>query len=48
MPRKLLRQQWQIFEQAALPQNVSQVQRQEMRRAFYSGGAVMFCLITAR
>lgn len=32
-----VQQQWALFEAAVIPQSAPPVQRQEMRRAFYSG-----------
>lgn len=41
-------QQWDQFARAILPAGVSQVQRQEMRRAFYAGAqAILFRVIQA-
>ena len=35
--RLVVAEQWDSFARAVLPANVSPVQRQEMRRAFYGG-----------
>ena len=35
-------QAWASFEKAVLPRNCSDVQRQEMRRAFYAGAMIIF------
>jgi replicative DNA helicase len=44
----LMAEQWAEFERKVLPDNVSQVQRREMRRAFYSGAqAILFRVIEA-
>lgn len=34
---KTVAERWAMFEALVLPRNVGSVQRQEMRRAFYSG-----------
>lgn len=34
---KTIAEQWALFEQMVLPQKASPLQRQDMRRAFYSG-----------
>jgi len=48
MKRQLMAEQWDEFARAVLPSGVSQVQRQEMRRAFYAGAeSILFRVITA-
>ncbi len=37
MNRMLLRAEWDKFARAVFPPNVSEIQRTEMRRAFYAG-----------
>jgi hypothetical protein len=38
---------WASFERAILPRDCSDVQRREMRRAFYAGGFVVLDVIAA-
>lgn len=46
--RLLMAEQWDQFARAVLPKNVSLIQRQEMRRAFYAGAeSILFRVITA-
>ncbi len=46
MKRLLVAEQWEEFERRVLPDDVSAVQRQEMRRAFYAGAqAILFGVI---
>lgn len=33
--------EWELFAKAVLPNNVSAIQRQEMRKAFYCGAEMM-------
>jgi hypothetical protein len=40
--KRRLQKEWQGFEKAVVPKNASAVQKQEMRRAFYSGALIMF------
>lgn len=42
---KTIAQHWEDFALAVLPHDVSEIQRTEMRRAFYAGfyGALMAC-----
>lgn len=34
-------EQWALFEASVMPKNAPPIQRQEMRRAFYSGAAAL-------
>jgi hypothetical protein len=36
-----IQEQWNLFEVLIVPKNAHQVQRQEMRRAFYAGAEAM-------
>lgn len=38
-----VRESWNQFRAAVMPPNASNVQIQEMRRAFYAGAWAMFC-----
>lgn len=44
--RRLMAEHWDQFARAVLPHGVSDVQRREMRRAFYAGGeSILFRVI---
>ena len=46
-PRGILAREWASFARHVLdPINASDVQRQEMRRAFYAGAATMFDVVS--
>jgi hypothetical protein len=48
MKRQLMAEQWDEFARKVLPNGVSQIQRQEMRRAFYAGAeSILFRVIAA-
>jgi hypothetical protein len=42
MKRQLVLEQWNSFARQVLPADVSEVQRTEMRRAFYAGAQALF------
>lgn len=42
---KPIDEEWDNFVKQVLPKNVSKVQREEMRRAFYGGAVSLFSLI---
>ena len=44
--RRSLADEWREFERAVMPKGAPQVQRVEMRRAWYAGAAMMFSLMT--
>ena len=46
MRRNRVAEQWNTFAQAVLPRDCSDVQRKEMRRAFYAGAHMIFCMLT--
>lgn len=41
-----IQSQWETFAAAVLPQEAPEVQRSEMRRAFYAGSYGMLCQMT--
>ena len=46
MKRRLMAEQWDQFARAVLPKRCPDIQRKEMRRAFYAGAqAIMFGVI---
>lgn len=46
MKRQLMLEQWNEFSRRVLPVNASEVQRREMKRAFYAGAqAILFRVI---
>lgn len=45
---KLMQEQWGVFCERVMPIDAPEIQKQEMRRAFYAGGqAIMFRIIAA-
>lgn len=40
-----MKAEWESFEAAVMPRDAGQVQRQEMRRAFYAGAWSMLCAV---
>lgn len=48
MKRQLMAEQWDQFARLVLPKDAPAIQRQEMRRAFYSGAqAILFRVIAS-
>ena len=48
MKRQLMAEQWDQFSRSVLPRDAPQVQRTEMRRAFYAGAqSILFRVIQA-
>jgi hypothetical protein len=45
MRRNRVAEQWNTFAQAVLPKDCSDLQRKEMRRAFYAGAHMLFCML---
>lgn len=46
--RQLMAEQWDQFARAVLPAGTSEIQRREMRRAFYAGAeSILFRVISA-
>jgi hypothetical protein len=45
MRRNRVQEQWNTFAQAVLPKDCSDLQRKEMRRAFYAGAHMLFCML---
>jgi hypothetical protein len=43
-PAKLIARAWENFSRMTLPPNCSEVQREETRRAFYTGASVVFAI----
>jgi hypothetical protein len=43
--RNRVAEQWNTFAQAVLPKDCSDLQRKEMRRAFYAGAHMLFCML---
>jgi hypothetical protein len=44
--RRTLYDEWFEFARQCIPEQAPEVQRVEMRRAFYAGAAVLFSLVT--
>lgn len=42
MKEQIIEEQWMAFERAVLAPTAPEVQRTEMRKAFYAGAAVLF------
>jgi len=45
--RKTLFEEWFAFAAAVIPEQATDVQRREMRRAWYAGAATLFSIITS-
>jgi hypothetical protein len=43
--QRRIEQEWQEFEKKIMPKNAPEIQRKEMRRAFYAGAWTMLKLV---